>query len=610
MLALTAAPPPVNLGDDLLARLLNEDCDPDILAPPRPFVVPHCCKGNKALMDTFDRLHFLTLIHTDAERTDFTSAEIADVWPGGRTNRQSEYLHALCDLGLVQVIGHRAVPNLPSARHPAKFRIDLEHLRRASAPLVAAYIRRAGIAPPKRRVKPAPGQLLLALPPVEDDTRGTNGTLPPAAGSDQPHVGAVACPHSALPPVGDDASGTRRPLPPVGASDHQPQAGVVACPHSSLPPLGDDARGTSGPLPPLGESDHPPLRVVDTPQRPLSPEQGQSLPPIEGVVGGEVGKDVGKEVREERAEPAITRAVMNLDSIRAIMQAEIGQAIKEAIATHTLSPRTTFPLPLPETHELVPPPPPDEPAVDAGPRTTWVALVGRELTGRDGAQIAEHIRRYDAPSGGHSAYWLTRALVTASMQDDTPLTLNYAGGILRRMAKAGTWTTAELVRQPHETLREAAAPSPSPAEAAPPVARGKPRPSEVEKVAPSGPALPEHPAITAYTAAFHTKLNDVQRQQITVTITNLAAWAKVITEWQANGWKATAVAKMIDRYQKETGTAPASAAPLTNAIIVDHPDLTPEERSGWLTRFRFAPTPADKQAVLARFAKEYPDVRP
>ena len=102
------------------------------------------------------------------------------------------------------------------------------------------------------------------------------------------------------------------------------------------------------------------------------------------------------------------------------------------------------------------------------------------------------------------------------------------------------------------------------------------------------------------------KLNDVQRQQITVTITNLEAWKKVITEWLANGWKATAVAKMIDRYQKETGTAPASAAPLTNAIIADHPDLTPEERSGWLTRFRFAPTPADKQAVLARFAKEYP----
>jgi hypothetical protein len=306
--------------------------------------------------------------------------------------------------------------------------------------------------------------------------------------------------------------------------------------------------------------------------------------------------------------------VTNLDSLRTFVQEEIGQSLKELLAAFTIPPRPSVLLAMPETHEDVPPPPPDEPAVNTGPRATWADLLGRELTGRDGQQIAEHIRRYDAPSGGYGAYWLARAMVTASLplqEKAPPLTLNYVDGILRRMARADTWTTAELVRQPGETLREAAPPpTGSPAES-PPVARGKPRPSQSAPVAPSSPALPEHPAIAAYTAAFGTRLNAVQTQQITATITNLEAWTKVLTDWQANGWKEGGVAKMIDRYQKETGTAPTgSESPLTAALIYDHPDLSDTQRDRWLLRLRHASTSADQRAVLVRFTQEHPDVRP
>ena len=501
---------------------------------------------------------------------------------------------------------HRAPPALILGGRQQRHRISLRQQdARRQHPTMRATSQPGSLTPEDAAATSQPSRL------TPEDAAATSqpGSLTPedAAATSQPgHL------------TPEDAAATSQPsrlTPEDAGSQHRRMRGIEQ--PSSL--TSEDAAAREQPshlTPEDAGSQHRRMRATEQPSH-LTPEDavantvGCVLPtPEDAVGGGEVGKDVSKEVCEERAAPAITPAVMNLDSLRAIMQAEIGQAIKEAIATLTLSPRTTFPLTSPELHEHVPPPPPDEPAVAAGPRATWVALVGRDLTGRDAAQMDEHIRRYDAPSGGHSAYWLTRALVTASMQDDTPLTLNYAGGILRRMAKAGVWTTAELVRQPHETLRETVAPPPSPAEAEK-VARGKPRPSEAEKVAPSGPAQPEHPAIIMYTTAFRTKLNDVQRQQITATITNLDAWKKVLDDWQANGWKDGAVAKMIDRYLKETGTVPASsAAPLTKAIIHDHPDLTPEERSSWLLRYHHATTPADKQAVLARFAKEYPDVRP
>jgi hypothetical protein len=149
MIAVTPPPQPIALDNDPLALLLREHGDPAMLAPPLPLVVPHRCQGRKALIDTFARLHFLTLVWAEAGKRDFTAAELATVWPGGETNRQSEYLRDLCALGLVQVVGHRVIANLPPTRHPAMFRIDLASLRHASAPLVADYMRRAAVPAPR-----------------------------------------------------------------------------------------------------------------------------------------------------------------------------------------------------------------------------------------------------------------------------------------------------------------------------------------------------------------------------------------------------------------------------------------------------------------------------
>jgi hypothetical protein len=596
MIPMTPQRTPVVVTDPM-EQFLLEHAEPTLTAPEIPLIVLERCNGNLGEFMTFWSLSHLATMHQTSGRKDFTVAEIARYAKGISRGRITTYLRGLCDKALIEVVGHRETPGHNREHWTALYHIDRDRLRHESMPVAVAHLRSEN-QPAPLRVKAAPGQIALDLPsqddrPAGDDGNGTGGRpQPPEDAGGAPQGGRAS--HRAPTPIILGVQRQRRSaaVPRQGADTLHPTMQTRA-PSRTLAP--NDAYLA----PEDADTLHPTMQTTGLDGADHTRE-GQYLAPEDAVVGGWVGKEVGKEVGEsERAAPATALAVTHLDSIRAIVQEEIGQSIREeigqALRAHLAA----------RTSEAVPPPPPDEPAVDAGPRATWAALTGHDLTGRDVAQIAEHIRRCDAPSGGHGAYWLTRAMVTASLSEKTPLTLSYADGILRRMARQGTWSTAELVRQPHETLREAAAPPTArPAEAAQ-VARGKPRPPQAAPAAPSGP---EHPAITAYTAAFGKKLTDaVQRQLITATVTNLEAWQKVLTDWRANGWTATAVAKMIDRYQKEMGTAPAaSEAPLTSARIADHPDLTPEERSGWMTRFRHATTTADKQAVMNRFLKEHP----
>ena len=61
-----------------------------------------------------------------------------------------------------------------------------------------------------------------------------------------------------------------------------------------------------------------------------------------------------------------------------------------------------------------------------------------------------------------------------------------------------------------------------------------------------------HPAVKAYTLAFKSTPNEVQVQQIIATVTNQAAWARVLLAWRSHGWREGDVANMLDRYLKDT----------------------------------------------------------
>ena len=78
--------------------------------------------------------------------------------------------------------------------------------------------------------------------------------------------------------------------------------------------------------------------------------------------------------------------------------------------------------------------------------------------------------------------------------------------------------------------------------------------------APPTEPIPDHPAISAYQSAFGRTPNAIQAKQISETVTDPVVWQQVLTDWQANGWKENGVAKMLDRYCKATGAAPAEAA--------------------------------------------------
>lgn len=232
---------------------------------------------------------------------------------------------------------------------------------------------------------------------------------------------------------------------------------------------------------------------------------------------------------------------------------------------------------------------------------------------RDQHQLDLLAAEYDAKTGGYGAYWVGRAILTADTclrEKGRALTLNYVRGILRRWEQEASWGS-ELVESP-VSLSTSRPPAPT-GRAAPPAEPELPaEPASAATSAPPSTPTPQssaaHPALAAYTAAFGRTPNAVQSTQIIATVTDLALWQRVLTEWQANGWKEAAVAKMLDRYRKEAGLVSSNEPerPPRSSFIHDYPGLTSDERSDWLLRFHRAETPDAKRAVLARLAQEHP----
>jgi hypothetical protein len=80
----------------------------------------------------------------------------------------------------------------------------------------------------------------------------------------------------------------------------------------------------------------------------------------------------------------------------------------------------------------------------------------------------------------------------------------------------------------------------------------------------------------------------------------MAVWGQVLTDWLANGWNVKAVAKMLDAYQKRSGSAPV-AEERVSSLEIDLAPIHPTDRGLWSNRFHEARTNAEKRQVLERF---------
>ncbi|MBX0330477.1 hypothetical protein K2Z83_22745 [Oscillochloris sp. ZM17-4] len=251
-------------------------------------------------------------------------------------------------------------------------------------------------------------------------------------------------------------------------------------------------------------------------------------------------------------------------------------------------------------------------------------MTGHLVSPLDIEKIDEVVRRFAKPSGGHAAYWLVRAITSVALEE-APLTITYAGGILRRMADRNDWSTDELIRRPKELRAEAVIPTAAPPER---VARGKGR----RGAAPAAPtAAPEavgtplpdemsqHWTLATWRAFAgpSVAVTVTRAQQLIVRVTDRPTWEAVLANWHAQYQTKANWAHfdgLLERYDREiaVGGQPASGAKediphIPTTVVCYHPALRDNDLNVlWTARMNEATSKVAKQAVLRRLLAEYP----
>lgn len=249
--------------------------------------------------------------------------------------------------------------------------------------------------------------------------------------------------------------------------------------------------------------------------------------------------------------------------------------------------------------------------VDTHPLDIWQTTAVAPQTS-DTTCLVALATKHDAFTGGHGWYWIGHAILSAAMSRREIRSPKFIAVIL------DTWRAEDSYGADSEAYREKAerprlAPRPRPATPSAGVGASytaeqgnvPPAPTAGLRTALSAPDAPAHPAIDAYTTAFGLNPNAEQVERIVATVTDLPAWTRTISEWLANGWRPSAVAKLLDRYSKEAVGRDPETPPDIRWVYL-HPDLDSDSRSAWITRFRAAATPADKRAVLGLLLTEHP----
>jgi hypothetical protein len=567
---MSTTPPPA-LSNDLF-HFHPGTTNPELWRTTVPLVVRERCKRHKGLIATWTAIHWLIVLHAASGRTHFGMREIAEEAGVGRNELAGAtgYIQRLVALGLIRIVGYRSFRGLREPR--PVYRIDLAELERLSLDLVPGVLRDRHIDRPPPIV-PDPRQLQLALVPT-DDAATEDGALllHPAYGNGT----AGMAMHRGV-STGRQAShenGTGAPAPSRDAMRTAPR--VRGATHET----GTASEILSLRSPTIAHGSGTGAHQNGTDQPQIARHQHDFSYSSHGngtALAQNQDMDGGKERRNEGGSHALT-----LD----LVQSLITQAIQAALTTLQTQ-GGAMSSDTPPSLTTIPTTPPGAEPLTAPVLTLWQ---GGEptLRPRDSHQLALLAAEYDGPTGGYGAYWLGRAILMADLcLGDEPITIAYVRRMLRRWCQEGSWGSDREIAEP------------APRATSQPTAR-------LGLTAPS-PDEAHHPAVRAYVEALHETPNAVQAAQIVATVSDLAAWRQVLTDWQLNGWGERSVGKMLDRYQKSlTGAVAPSEPPPSVAVIHTYPGVTQEQRERWIRKFHAAATPAEKRAVISRLEQEHP----
>jgi len=598
--------------------------NPELWRTTVPLVVRMRCGRHKGLIATWTAIHWLIVLYAASGRCAFGMREIAQEAGVGRNELAGPtgYIQRLVGLGLLRIVGYEPVPGVKEPR--PIYHIDLAELERQSLELVPALLCERRLPPPPR---PAPDPRQLALFKADEPATGATVAVP-ARGSD-----------NAVHDIGTDGWLLTRGSPVFEQATHETGTGAVALAGARTHGSGAGAaayRSRPRLHQPNGHANKRATHETGTagtacgtllaPDQAAVHETGTAHPPRVGLLAPgqasmhETGtgmvasqpdrarnRDVERKNEENERASEITRAHDFHQIVAATAQTVILVLQQQGIIPAAAGAPAVAPAAAPASLETIPAAPAGQPALRASVVALWQGERA-SLSPREHTQLALLADSYDASTGGFGAYWLGRAIILADLclsERGRPMSLTYVRKMLRRWADEDSWGSdlpcedagesvkaAPQLRLPHVPKAESASATPARTPAG----------------AVAVTSNTEHPAIAAYEAAFGRKLNQVQAEQIAATVTDLAVWQRVLTDWQANGWQPGAVAKMLDRYRKDTGTAaPAASEPAPSVrVIHTYPGLDLDQRERWIRKFHAATTPADKRAVLARLEQEHP----
>ncbi len=606
--------------------------DPELWAPRQFIIVDELTKGSPTLAATWRAIYRLCIFYRPSGRFCFGLRMIADIGGVGRGHLSGTCgaIRALATLGLIIVTGMDENPRTDTVRGDRwEYRIDPAALEARSVHLIRSRLT-SGLLVARRRPPEAQQRDLWAaldLAPADAilDLAGADDTLLPFI--EIPRVAPVgAGGHGDLAPVGVTGAAQRHaPVPsaaaaPAGASGHGGLAPAGARSHGGLAPMG--ARGHGG-LAPAGAT----LTPVDTdcavmwhPAEPLAPAgaSGEESvaptgaewhPPVPDAaptgatffpVDPHGGRERLRERGRERASDTHT-PLISLSEIEPLIERALARQLAHLSAgasSQTAPSRTPVESLI---HDLIsstiPSAPSGEPVLSLPLLTIWEAINQRgSVPTADLMQLKMLIERYREVTDGYSAYWVGRVMIFADMcrNDQEPIKIKLLNSYMSRMKDVG-YSTETLEDRTMKGEKGAT-------ETGRTERRSRPVASDLSASAESV----DHPAIAAYIAAFGRTPNAVQITQITETVTDNAAWQRVLTDWQANGWQSGGVAKMLDRYGKEAGTPVVEEQPVSVAEIYTYPDLEDAVRDRWVNRYHAATSSAEKRAVITRMKKEHP----
>jgi hypothetical protein len=225
-----------------------------------------------------------------------------------------------------------------------------------------------------------------------------------------------------------------------------------------------------------------------------------------------------------------------------------------------------------------PAPPPGLPPLHDHPLDLWADIYAtpRPIELR---QLAALASEHDAATGGHGAYWTSRAILAAALVNEQP-------GIKLIKTILDRWRTGDCYGSDAPTYERRNGHHPPPPDAPPPDA-----PADDSAT---------HPAVQQYCERTGAHLSARQAAHIAATVSDLDAWRQTLDTWLLNGWRVGNIANMLDAYAKHAAPA-APAAERVSSLEIDLAPIDPTDRGLWSGRFREAATAAEKRQVLERF---------